>query len=283
MRALPRLLPLRSARRRPPSLPLRPLAPAAQPRPCCSPLLARSAPPPPLPARGYAAAAAAAAAQGRQRRRRNSRRNRRPRERPLSPADAASRELTRTLSRLIAAGEREAAWSALREAEAVNVFHCTAMVAGCADAAQLEALRRHMAAAGVAPNAPFLSALHARCIEQHNPQAALATLAEGQQGRLLKERRWRGLATAGLQQLLASGFPSRAQGYLALLADAGLARKPPRYRCHLGCILLKTAAVSLRTGAEHFNCVISAAADTPEDESQVGSLLAAMEAAGVER
>ena len=63
----------------------------------------------------------------------------------------------------------------------------------------------------------------------------------------------------------------------------GSSGQPPRYRCHLGCILLRTPAIPLRTGAEHFNCVISAAADTPEDESQVESLLAAMEAAGVER
>ena len=36
-------------------------------------------------------------------------------------------------------------------------------------------------------------------------------------------------------------------------AAPGLAlREPPRYRCHLGCILLKMAAMSLLTGPAHY-------------------------------
>ena len=35
--------------------------------------------------------------------------------------------------------------------------------------------------------------------------------------------------------------------------------KQPRYRCHLGCILLKTAAISLSTGAINLETVSAAA------------------------
>ena len=38
-----------------------------------------------------------------------------------------------------------------------------------------------------------------------------------------------------------------AQEHHTMLLESS-AREPPRYRCHLGCILLKTPAISLRTG-----------------------------------
>ena len=86
---------------------------------------------------------------GRRPRRRNSRGDRRQREKPLSEADAASRQVTRRITELIEAGDREAAWLELTAQPQPNGFHCTAMVAGCTTADQIRQLRALMVAAGV--------------------------------------------------------------------------------------------------------------------------------------
>jgi hypothetical protein len=200
---------------------------------------------------------------GRRPRRRNSRGDRRQREKPLSEADAASRQVTRRITELIEAGDREAAWLELTAQPQPNGFHCTAMVAGCTTADQIRQLRALMGAAGVNAEMPFLSALHTFWVANRNVEEAVAVLHEISRAENKgSEKRWRGLAVVGLRELLAAqptapaemAEASAARLYLAKLQGAGLAR------------------------AEHFNVVLL---HCGEDDAQAAMLLEAMDHAGI--
>ena len=195
--------------------------------------------------------------------RRNSRANRRQRENPLSEADAASRQVTRRITELIEAGDREAAWFELTAQPQPNAFHCTAMVAGCTTADHIRQLRAFMGTAGVNAEMPFLSALHTSWVANHHVDEAVAVLHEISRAENKgAEKRWRGLAVVGLRELLAAqpnapaemAGASAAQLYLAKLQEVGLAR------------------------AEHFNVVLL---HCGEDDAQVATLLQAMDHAGI--
>lgn len=196
--------------------------------------------------------------------RRNSRSNRRQREAPLSEADVASRQVTRRITELIGAGDRDAAWLELTAQRQPNSYHCTAMVAGCTTTDHIRELRALMDTAGVRAEVPFLSALHACWVADRNVDEAVSVLYEiSQADNASAEKRWRGLGIVGLRELLNSpgaeagvAGPLAMHSYLAKMQAAGLAR------------------------AEHFNVALS---HCGRDDVQAAKLLEAMDNAGISK
>lgn len=183
----------------------------------------------------------------------------------MSEADAASRQATRRIASLIEAGDRDAAWLELTAQTQPNIYHYTAMVAGCSTGEHVRELRSLMTAAGVRTENPFLSALHTVWIAQCNTNEAVAVLQEiSQADNKGSEKRWRGLAVVGLRQLYDSAclanageaVPPAALSYLVQLQDAGLAR------------------------AEHFNVALSLCG---LDDTQAAKLLEMMDDAGISK